>query len=188
MLQVPFVKQPELTYAEYLDRECISSIKHDFVNNQVFAIAGTDANHNLIVCNLVATIHQRLRGRNLRLFALDMKLTISAASNATYYPDVMVTGDRVDNDAYVKQKPCLLIEVLSPLTAMLDRREKRFNYQRLESLQEYVLVSQSEMKVELYRRDRDGWLVQCLGVGDSLHLQSIDLAIALSDIYEDVRL
>ena len=71
---------------------------------------------------------------------------------------------------------------------MLDRREKRFNYQRLESLQEYVLVSQSEMKVELYRRDRDGWLVQCLGVGDSLHLQSIDLAIALSDIYEDVSL
>jgi Uma2 family endonuclease len=55
-------------------------------------------------------------------------------------------------------------------------------------LQEYVLVSQSEIKVELYRRDRDGgWLVQSLGLDDSLHLQSIDLAIAISDIYEDVR-
>ena len=188
MVQVMFVKQPELTYAEYLDHECVSSIKHDFVNNQVFAIAGTDANHNLIVCNLVAAIHQRLRGRSLRLFALDMKLTIASADNATYYPDVMVVGDRND-DNYVIRNPSLVVEVMSPFTAILDRREKRFNYQRLESLQEYVLLSQSEMKVEVYRRDSDGgWLVQCLGAGDSLHLQSIDLAIALSDIYEDVSL
>jgi Uma2 family endonuclease len=183
-----FVKQPELTYAEYLDYEYVSSIKHDFVNNQVFAIAGTDANHNLIVCNLVAAIHQCLRGRSLWLFALDMKLTIAAANNATYYPDVMVVGDRNDN-SYVVQNPFLVVEVMSPFTAILDRREKRFNYQRLESLQEYVLISQSKVNVELFRRDDDGgWLVQSLGVGDSLHLQSIDLAIALSDIYEDVRL
>lgn len=183
-----FVKQPELTYAEYLDHECISSIKHDFVNNQVFEIAGTDANHNLIVCNLVSSIHHRLRGRNLRLFALDMKLTIAAANNATYYPDVMVVGDRNDNN-YVIQNPFLVVEVMSPFTALLDRREKHFNYQCLESLQEYFLLSQSEVKVEIYRRDDDGsWLVQCLGVGDSLDLQSIDLAIVLSDIYEDVSL
>ncbi|MFN8749405.1 MAG: Uma2 family endonuclease, partial [Pseudanabaena sp.] len=83
----------------------------------------------------------------------------------------------------------LVVEVMSPFTAILDRREKRFNYQRLESLQEYVLLSQSEVKVEVYRRDSDGgWLVQCLGVGDSLHLQSLDLAIALSDVYEDLSL
>ena len=119
---------------------------------------------------------------------MDMKLTIASANNATYYPDVMVVCDRTDSDAYVKQKPCLLIEVLCPSIAMLDRHEKLFNYQQLPSLQEYVLVSQSEIKVELYRRDRDGgWLVQSWGLGDSLHLQSIDLAIAISDIYEDVR-
>jgi len=166
----------------------IYSIKHDFVNNQGFAIAGTDANHNLIVCNLVAAIHQCLRGRSLRLFALDMKLTIAAANNATYYPDVMVVGDR-GNNSYVIQHPFLVVEVMSPFTAILDRWEKRFIYQRLESLQEYVLLSQFEVKVEVYRRDDDGgWLGQCLGVGDSLHLQSIDLAIALSDICEDVSL
>jgi len=112
-----------------------------------------------------------------------------AMAGASEDPDVMIVCDRTDNDAYVKQKPCLIVKVLSPSTAMLDRREKLFNYQKLESLQEYVLVSQSELKVELYRKDQDAsWLVQCLGAGDSLHLQSIDLAIALSDIYEDVRL
>jgi Uma2 family endonuclease len=189
MLQGAFVKQSKLTYAEYLDHECISSIKHDFVNSQIFAISGSDANHNLIVCNLVAAIHQCLRGRSSYLFALDMKLTIALADNATYYPDVMVVGDRTDSDAYVMRKPCLVMEVMSPFTAMLDRREKLFNYQKLESLQEYVLLSQFEVKVEVYRRDGDGgWLVQSLGFGDSLDLQSINLAIALSDIYEDVRL
>ena len=71
---------------------------------------------------------------------------------------------------------------------MLDRREKLFNYQKLESLQEYVLVSQSEINVELYRRDPEGWLVQSLSKGESLELQSIDLAIAISNIYEDVEL
>jgi len=183
-----FARQPDLTYAEYLTYEQASLIKHEFMNGQAFAMAGASEDHNVIVSNLVACIRPRLRGTSCRVFSSDMKLTIASANNATYYPDVMVVCDRSDNDPYIKQKPCLLVEVLSPSTALLDRREKLFNYQRLESLQEYVLVSLSEVKVELYRRDRDGWLVQCLGVGDSLHLQSIDLAIALSDIYEDVEL
>lgn len=184
-----FARQPEMTYAEYLAYEYESKNKHEFVNGQAFAMAGASANHNVIASNLVACIRPHLRGSSCRVFFLDMKLTIAAANNATYYPDVMVVCDRTDSDAYVKQKPCLLVEVLSTSTALLDRREKLFNYQKLESLQEYVLVSQSEQQVELYRRDRDGgWLVQSLGGGDSLRLQSIDLAIALSDIYEDIEL
>ena len=184
-----FAKQPDLTYAEYFAYEHESKTKHEFVNGEAFAMAGASEDHNVIASNLIACIRPCLRGSSYRVFSSDMKLTIASANNATYYPDVMIVCDRTDNDAYVKQKPCLIIEVLSPSTAMLDRREKLFNYQKLESLQEYVLVSQSELKVELYRKDRDGgWLVQCLGAGDSLHLQSIDLAIALSEIYEDVRL
>jgi len=184
-----FARQPDLTYEEYLTYEQASPTKHEFMNGQAFAMVGASEDHNVISSNLVACIRPRLRGSSCRVFSSDMKLTIANANNATYYPDVMVVCDRTDDDAYVKQKPCLLVEVLSPSTALLDRREKLFNYQKLESLQEYVLVSQSEVKVELYRRDSaGGWLVQSLGVGDSLHLQSIDLAIALSDIYEDVRL
>ena len=184
-----FAKQPDLTYAEYLAYEHESKTKDEFVNGEAFAMAGASEDHNVIASNLVACIRPRLRGSSGRVFSSDMKLTIAMANNATYYPDVMVVCDRTDSDQYVKQKPCLLIEVLSPSTALLDRREKLFNYQKLESLQEYVLVSQSEVKVELYRKDQDGdWLVQCLGVGDSLDLRSIDFAIALSDIYEDVKL
>ena len=182
-------RQPDLTYAEYLTYEQASPTKHEFVNGESFAMVGTSEDHNVISSNLVACIRPQLRGSSCRVFSSDMKLTIAAADNATYYPDMMVVCDRTDSDPYIKQKPCLLIEVLSPSTALLDRREKLFNYQKLESLQEYVLVSQFEIKVELYRRDIDGgWLVQSLGAGDNLYLQSIDLAIALSEIYEDVEL
>lgn len=183
-----FAKQLDLTYEEYLVYEHESKNKHEFVNGQAYAMAGASENHNLLVGALFSTIWNNLRGKPCRVFSSDMKLTIANADNATYYPDVMVVCDRSDNDPYIKQKPCLLIEVLSPSTAMLDRREKLFNYQKLESLQEYVLVSQSEIKVELYRRDSEGWLVQSLSMGESLQLQSIDLAIALSEIYEDVEL
>jgi Uma2 family endonuclease len=184
-----FARQPDLTYAEYLAYEHESEVKHEFVNGQAFAMAGASEDHNVIASNLVACIRPSLRGTGCRVFSSDMKLTIAEANNATYYPDVMVVCDRTDSDPYVKQKPCLLIEVLSPSTALLDRREKLFNYQKLESLQEYVLVSQSEVKVELYRKDLDGgWLVQSLGTGESLDLRSIDLAIGLSEIYEDVEL
>jgi Uma2 family endonuclease len=181
-------RQPDLTYSEYLAYEQTSLTKHEFVNGQAFAMAEEDENHNLIVGNLVACILPHVRVTGSRLLALAMKLTIASANNATYYPDVMVVRDHTDSDPYVKQKPCLLIEVLSTSTAMLDRREKLFNYQKLETLQEYVLVSQSEINVELYRRDPEGWLVQSLSMGESLQLQSIDLAIALADIYEDVKL
>ena len=182
------VRQPDLTYSEYLAYEQASYKKHEFINGQAYAMAGASEDHNVISSNLVALIRPHLRGKPCRVFSSDMKLTIASANSATYYPDVMVVCDRTDSDPYVKQKPCLLIEVLSPSTAMLDRREKLFNYQKLASLQEYVLVPQSEIKVELYRRDPEGWLVQSLSMGDSLQLQSIDLAIALSDIYEDVEL
>ena len=129
-----FAKQPYLTYAEYLAYEHQIKIKHEFVNGEAFAMAGASEDHNLIAGTLFSRFRFHLRGKPCRVFMSDMKLTIAAANNATYYPDVMVVCDRTDNDAYVKQKPCLIVEVLSLSTAMLDRREKLFNYQKLESL------------------------------------------------------
>ncbi|MDX1656544.1 MAG: Uma2 family endonuclease, partial [Candidatus Competibacteraceae bacterium] len=83
-------------------------------------------------------------------------------------------------------RPLLVIEVLSPSTATTDRTEKRLNYQRLESLGEYVLVAQDEMRVEVYRRQEDDWTHTAYGRGDEVELSSIDLRLALSLIYEDV--
>jgi Uma2 family endonuclease len=184
-----FAKQTTLSYAEYLAYEQNSPVKHEFLYGQAFAMAGASEIHNVIVANLIAVIRPRLRSSNCRVFPSDMKLSIAAADNATYYPDIMVVCDPTDRDPYVKQQPCLLIEVLSPSTEAIDRREKLLNYQKLPSLQEYVLVSQTEIQVELFRRDSEGgWLTQSLSTGATLHLAAIDFQIPLIEIYEDVEL
>ena len=184
-----FAKQPTLSYAKYLAYEQNSPIKHEFPYGQAFAMAGASEIHNVIVANLIAAIRPVLRGSNCRVFPSNMKLLIAAADNATYYPDIMVVCDPTDKDPYIKQQPCLLIEVLSPSTAAIDRREKLLNYQKLPSLQEYVLVSQTEIQVELFRRDTDGgWLTQSLSTNETLHLASINFNIPLTEIYEDVEL
>ena len=119
-----------------------------------------------------------------------MKVKIFTAkkpSDIFYYPDVMVTCDPQDTEKYYKTAPCLIIEVLSPSTEDIDRREKRLNYQSLPSLQEHVLVYQTEMKVEVYRLNDEGyWLKKLLGKDDILELSSVGLTLTMADIYDEV--
>ena len=133
--------------------------------------------------------------KNLRAFTpgsvnADMKVKIFTAkkpSDIFYYPDVMVTCDPQDTEKYYKTAPCLIIEVLSPSTEDIDRREKRLNYQSLPSLQEHVLVYQTEMKVEVYRLNDEGyWLKKLLGKDDILELSSVGLTLTMADIYDEV--
>jgi Uma2 family endonuclease len=114
-------------------------------------------------------------------------LLLRSAERGFYYPDVVVTCNPQDNQKFFLTDPCLVIEVLSPSTESIDRREKWLEYQNLSSLKEYVLVSQSEMKVEIYRRDDTGkWSIKNLIDNNYLELISIDLTIPMSLIYEDV--
>ncbi len=115
-------KQPTLNYDEYLAYEQTSPIKHEFLYGQAFAMAVASEIHNLIAGSLFSQLRLHLRTNNCRVFMSDMKLSIAAADNATYYPDIMVVCDPTDQDPYVKQQPCLLVEVLSPSTAAIDEK------------------------------------------------------------------
>lgn len=104
-----------------------------------------------------------------------------------YYPDLLVTCDRSDNKRYFKSNPSLIVEVRSDSTETTDRREKRLNYQTISSLQEYVLISQNAIEIEMYHKDQQGnWTVECLGKGDNLQLNSVGLNLTIADIYEDI--
>jgi Uma2 family endonuclease len=99
---------------------------------------------------------------------------------------LLVTCDPNDKERYFKTRPTLIVEVLSNSTKTTDKREKRMNYQSIESLREYVLVSQDEIKVEVYRKDAQGsWLLEILGKDDKLRLDSIDLTLTMADIYSE---
>ncbi|BAY22962.1 hypothetical protein NIES2100_27260 [Calothrix sp. NIES-2100] len=177
------------TIEEYLQLEQTSEIRHEYFGGQVFAMSGGSKQHNTITLNIASRVRSHLRGGSCSVFMADMKVRIQLANqnkNIFYYPDVIVTCDPQDQDRFYLNYPCLIIEVLSPSTELTDRREKLVNYRNLETLQEYVLVSQEEIKVEVYRKDTQGnWSLTILSKDDELRLDSIGLTMTMTEIYED---
>ena len=110
-------------------------------------MVGSTRAHNLIAGNLFAFLHQHLRGKPCNAFISDMNARVETV-DAYYHPDVMVSCESAELKALSIQEPRLIIEVLSPSTESVDRREKRFAYQSLASFQEYIFVAQDESQVE----------------------------------------
>lgn len=177
-----------LTVEEYLKFEQDGEIRHEYVAGQIYAMAGASEAHNLIAGNIFALLRPHLRGSSCRTFVSDMKVKVKTQqADIFYYPDLLVTCDPNDSKKYFKTSPNLIVEVLSNSTETTDKREKRVNYQNIENLQEYVLVSQNEIRVEIYRKDSNGnWTIETLGKDDNLQLNSVGLTLTMTEIYEDV--
>ena len=180
-----------LSETDYLEGERVSPIRHEFVEGRVFAMAGASKRHGVISGNVFAALRGHLRGRPCQGFVADMKVRLAAA-NAYYYPDVVATCDERDlsntSPTDFLRHPCLVVEVLSPGTEQVDRREKWLNYRALPSLQEYLLVDQDRCWVELYRRTATGWQQEVASeLTEVLDLQSVGLSLALSVVYEDIQ-
>lgn len=115
-----------------------------------------------------------------------------ATARAYYYPDVVVSCDERDrqgDELAGLEFPTLVVEVLSPSTEAIDRREKWVAYRQLESLHEYVLVDPTRRWVEVFRRTDSGWVQELhREPGAELELQSVGLTVPLSTIYEGVTL
>ncbi|MEH1850439.1 MAG: Uma2 family endonuclease [Nostoc sp.] len=174
---------------EYLEGEKFSEIKHEYIDGQVYAMAGASDAHVTIVGNLFSLLRNHLRGSGCRVYMLDMKAQIDVI-NRYFYPDVMVTCDTRDKEfEYFKSHPSLIIEVLSESTESYDRGKKFASYRHLESLQEYMLISPDRMNVECFRRNADGhWVLYPYEKGEELYLASVDFRCAIAEIYEDVIL
>jgi Uma2 family endonuclease len=182
------LKYSRLTEADYLLGELASEIRHEYVDGEVFVMAGAGEAHNLIAGNIFAKLRGLVRGGPCRVYISDMKLRVKTWK-AYYYPDVMVTCDPTDSEANYKERPSLVVEVLSPSTERTDRREKMLAYRTLTDLREYLLVATNKQHVELYRRDaQDEWQLTNLNPADGIHLESLGYDLSLNDIYEDVKL
>lgn len=180
---------PYLTIEEYLTAEQTSQNRHEYIGGQIFAMAGGSKEHNLISGNIYTFLRSQLRRTGCTIFMADMKVKIPLQDKADifYYPDVVATCNQDDQERFFLDYPCLIIEVLSPGTEAIDKREKRINYQTLNSLQEYILVSQDEIKLEVYRKNnQEVWSVETLDEDDNLQLDSVGLTLTMQDIYEDV--
>ena len=178
-----------LSPAEYLQWEEQEEEKHEYEDGVIYGMAGASEAHIIITDNFTALLVPKLRGSQCRSFSSDMRVEITE-KNIYYYPDLLVTCDQRDRlHRNHKNYPCLIIEVLTESTELRDRGVKFAHYQTIESLQEYVLVSQSEQRVEVFRRcDRKLWLLQTFTTGETVQLQSINLEIPIAEIYAGVDL
>ena len=169
-----------LTFEEYLEFEQTSPDKHEFAHGQLFMMAGGTDRHNRLTLKLAARLLAAETSPCLTFMA-DMK--VRTPNGNGYYPDVLVTCDDTDDDAYVKRKPCLIIEVLSDRAEAVDRGDKLHDYRKFDTLSAYVLVNQRERRLEMYRRTADGWLYDAKEAGESLELPCVNLVLEVNALY-----
>ncbi|BAZ39600.1 hypothetical protein NIES4101_55540 [Calothrix sp. NIES-4101] len=176
---------------EYLEGEKYSQIKHEYVDGEVYAMSGASDAHVTISLNAAMLLRNHHRGSGCRVYVADMKVQIKTCDiNRYYYPDVMVTCDGRDKESeYFKAYPCLIIEVLSDTTEAIDRGKRFKDYRRLASLQEYVIISQKIMDVEVFRRnEKGGWELSAFEAGELVEFASVNFCCDISEFYEDVDL
>lgn len=171
----------------YMEMEMASPERHEYVDGEVFLMTGAASAHNLININLVSLIRDHLRGGPCRVFAIDIKLRVEAA-NCYFYPDLMVTCSENDRQSrYVMNEPLLVVEILSPSTALYDYNKKFALYRQLPSLQEYVLVDAEHMGIDRYRRGEGGeWILHPYVAGETVTLHSLALNFPIEAAYQDV--
>ncbi len=177
-----------LTEQDYLAMELDADMRHEYVDGQIYAMAGAGERHNRVSLNVGFHLRAAARGGHCGVFVSDMKLKI-AWHKAYYYPDVMLVCNTQDNGEYCKQQPCFIAEVLSPGTAKIDRREKLQVYQQIPSLRYYLLISSNQLKVEYFVRDAQGeWQTALLEADEILAIDCGDYhaVLRVGDIYEDV--
>lgn len=174
-----------ISEADYLAGEEEMSAKHEYVNGQVYAIAGTSANHNLIGVNMVTLFRVALPD-HCEVFMADMKVRLETQNDLIfYYPDLMVSCEEDDRATYYREKPILIVEILSPSTRRMDFLEKFHTYQQIPTLQEYLLLAQDSQEAALFRRSTN-WQPEVYREG-TFTLESIGLEVSLDDVYRLVR-
>lgn len=173
------------TYEEYLALERDSETKHEYVNGEIYAMAGGTPEHGRLATKLAQLVRNALAKRPCELYSSDVRVRVEATGRSTY-PDLSIVCSKIvpsaeDPDAITN--PIVLIEVLSPSTEMDDRGNKWAHYRRIPSLECYVLVSQGERSIETYRREGKRWIYEAFGPGEVASVAGAEVTLAVDDLY-----
>lgn len=173
------------SFADYLAIEEMSPVKHEFLNGDIFAMAGGTPEHAALCAALIVQLGSFLRGGRCRVYTADLRVRVTATGLATYPDAAVIFGEPArdpESPTHVTN-PTALFEVTSPGTEAYDRGEKREHYQQIESLRELVIVSQRARQVELWRRTADGWTSEVAGAGQSVELTSLGGRLDVDELY-----
>jgi Uma2 family endonuclease len=180
-----------ITPQEYLALERAAQTRSEYFAGEMFAMSGATWHHNLVKDNLAREIGQQLKDGPCRVVTSDLRVKVDATGLYTY-PDIIVVCEEPrfeDNVHDTLLNPLVVIEVLSDSTEKYDRGKKFSHYQRVASLQEYVLVAQDEPVVERYvRQPAGGWLLTTIrGLDADFGFASIAAAVSMREIYLGVK-
>ena len=178
-----------MTAEEYLVWEPKQALRYEYCDGQVFAMTGGTKGHNRLALNLYSALVDKVDASGCEINTSDVKVLVKEG-NAYRYPDLIVSCDERDKretDFY--QFPTLIVEVLSSSTANVDRDDKFQEYIQIPTLQEYLLINTKRKQVECYRRGEGRmWLYYSYIAGESIHLESIGVDVAVTQLYQNVRL
>lgn len=167
----------------YLAGEKVSEIKHEYVDGDVYAMAGASKNHERLAGNIYRKFGNHLENSPCEPFASDMKVR---TPNASYrYPDCMVVCDDTSGDEYYAATPIILVEVISRSTRKTDEQIKRLEYMNIVTLKEYVLIEQDYVDVTVFRKS-NRWLPTHYFLGEEVTFDSIELTLSVEEIYHRV--
>jgi Uma2 family endonuclease len=167
-------QRSHLNRDEYLAWERDQPLRHEYHHGEVYAMIGGSVRHNALCASLIETLRTQLRGR-CTVLTSDQRV-VAVQRDRYVYPDVSVVCGPIATEpgtSDVLANPTILVEVLSDTTEQYDRGLKWDGYQHIESLTDYLLVSQSEPRIEHFRRDRTRtWLYQRATSGERLVLSN----------------
>jgi Uma2 family endonuclease len=182
------IEHPQsMTVEEYFRLEENDPDRHyEYIDGRVYAMAGGTANHDTIKSNMQRILWNLLRGGPCRVYSSDMKVFIS--ETRYFHPDVIVTCDPRDRGTVQAiQSPCLVVEVLSPSTELIDRTWKLQNYRAHPTIEEYMLIDAKAFKIEIYHKEKSKWIYDAFENNEEITLNSLGVHFSLADAYIDVE-
>jgi len=174
------------TFAEYLAIEEVARVKHEYLDGEIYAMAGGTPEHAALAAALTTVLGEQLRGGPCRVYSSDLRVRILATGLATY-PDVTVVCGATERDpesATHVVNPRVVIEVSSDGTEDYDRGEKLVHYKQAPSIAAVVLLSHRERKIEVWTRQGPAWNVAVHESGDVASLSSIDCRLDVDAVYD----
>jgi Uma2 family endonuclease len=177
-----------LRLEQYLGFERVASRPNEYVHGKLRVRPGKNQKHCLIVTNLICAFHAATRDSALHVMANAMKVILEKEPLIVYYPDVLVIPEVKGNNNDYVTKPCLIVEVLSEDTEHIDKTEKKINYQRLESLEAYLIVHQNQKRIDVHRRiSSSEWTVEEYGPDAEIELDCPKMTLKLEDVYKRIQ-
>ncbi|MBA2620062.1 MAG: Uma2 family endonuclease [Acidobacteria bacterium] len=178
------------TAEEYLKNERAAAVRHEFVGGKVLSVADSNRTRCLLATNAIISIGSRIHGQKNEIYAGSMRVQINA--NRFSYPDVVIVNTKpifADSSADILQNPTIVLEIYSKNTNSVDKTEKLESYLAMDSIREYVLIKEDEMRVEHYaKQNAKQWVYRIYNERDEVvALDSINCKVSVTEIYSQIN-